>query len=224
MNSLGNESEIGARICCLCSGMSAGDMTEFWNRPLIETTNFVVLPSLGALVEGWVLIVPRDHLVAIAALPDELLGELILLKSEIYNLTERIYGTACIFEHGPATENRLVGCGVDHAHLHIAPVAFDLAEAVSGFLPPAAEWREATHEECRDVHGHGLDYLYVEQQLGSGQMSMHREFGSQLFRKAIAAHLGIADQFSWRSHPQIENVVATIARLSPALYAETSTA
>jgi hypothetical protein len=44
-------------VCCLCSNLVSENSNEVWNRPLFESANFVVLPSLGSLVQGWLLLV-----------------------------------------------------------------------------------------------------------------------------------------------------------------------
>ncbi len=118
--------------CQLCSASH----TEVWNESLIESPNFVVLPSLGELVEGWVLVVPKAHFLSLAVLPDSLIPEMRDLQQIVCERLQRIYGPVAVFEHGPAGEQHTVGCGVDHAHLHLVPVDFELSFAVAPFLPP----------------------------------------------------------------------------------------
>jgi diadenosine tetraphosphate (Ap4A) HIT family hydrolase len=184
---------------------------------LVETANFVVLPSLGSLVEGWLLLIPRRHFICMGALPSELLAEMEQLKAKVgAHLRER-FGSVCAFEHGPGETNRKVGCGVDHAHLHMVPIALGLKTAVSPFLPSGASWATSGWDSCREAYEAGLDYLYLEQPLGSGSISVHREFGSQVFRRAIAAHCGVPEQFNWREYPRTEVVAATIQHLERAM-------
>ena len=33
---------------------------EFYNQRLYETDNFAVIPALGAIVKGWLLIIPKE--------------------------------------------------------------------------------------------------------------------------------------------------------------------
>lgn len=199
--------------CCLCSNLVSDGANEFWSRPLFESPNFVVLPSLGSLVEGWVLIVPKEHFISMGALSPDLLCEMDQVKTDVIGTLGRKYGELCAFEHGPCAANRKVGCGVDHAHLHIVPLDFDLVSAARPFMPPEAEWLDATWESCRAAFEKGQDYLYVEQPLGIGRISVHLSFGSQILRKAVAARLGVSEQFSWREYPQIEVVARTIRAL-----------
>ena len=199
--------------CGLCESISSPS-TDVWNRALLESEHFVVIPSLGALVEGWLLIVPKDHFLSTAALPGFLLQEFCTLKQYVCGIVGRHYGPVHLFEHGPADVCHETGCGVDHAHAHIVPLAEDLALAAKQFLPGGVEFRPGTLEDCRIAAIRGLDYLYVEQPRGSTLFAVHERFGSQTFRKAVAVIQGIPDEYDWRSYANLPNVVSTIARLS----------
>jgi len=201
-------------VCSLCSNLVSSDSPDLWNQALFETANFVVIPSLGSLVEGWVLIVPKKHFICMGALPADLLRELGQTKTAVGKMLSQQYGDVCAFEHGPHALNRQVGCGVDHAHLHLVPLEFDLRGAAESFMPSGVRWRPGSFESCRAAFDEGQDYLYIEQPLGRGCISAHIELGSQILRKAIAAQLGIPEQFSWRDYPRMEVVSRTIRALS----------
>jgi ATP adenylyltransferase len=199
--------------CCLCSSFASASSAESWNTPLFVSANFLVLPSLGSLVEGWVLIVPKKHFICMGALPPELASEMNQLKSRVWSVLSSKYGEICAFEHGPNAAKRTVGCGVDHAHLHLVPFAFDLVRAAAPFLPSNTEWHPATFGACKQAFEEEKDYLYIEQPLGVRHIAKHSEFGSQIFRKAIASSLGMLEEFNWREHPQVEIVAKTIGTL-----------
>jgi len=201
------------KSCRLCSDQVTYGRTEVWNEPLFESLNFVVLPSLGALVEGWLLLVPKQHFICIGALPDPMVTEMQEMKHIICLNLQKSYGQVCAFEHGPSKANCSVGCGVDHAHLHFVPVAFDLSSAATPYLPEKISWSDAGPEECRAAFNRGEDYLYLEQPIGAGRIATGQNFGSQVFRRAIAAQVGAVNQFNWREYPQLQNVSATIEEM-----------
>jgi diadenosine tetraphosphate (Ap4A) HIT family hydrolase len=203
--------------CCLCSKLVSADSSQFWDRPLLETPNFVVIPSLGSLVEGWLLVIPKQHFICIGALPTDLELELKKLKGVVAAMLAKQYGEVCAFEHGPNEANRKVGCGVDHAHLHLVPLKFDLRNAAEPFMPFATRWQSGSQDSCRTAFKAGQEYLYIEQPLGCVSVATHTEFGSQILRKAIAAHIGALEQFSWRDYPQVEVISRTIRALHGAL-------
>ena len=51
---------------------------DFGNRVLYETENFKVLPGLGHIMEGYLLIVSKDHYISVGELPGKLFKELVL--------------------------------------------------------------------------------------------------------------------------------------------------
>ena len=204
--------------CCLCSNLASAGTRQSWDWPVVESRNFVALPSLGSLVEGWLLLVPKEHFISMAAIPPELVDEMEDMKVRISAQVSDTYGEVCVFEHGPAFARRNVGCSVDHAHLHIVPITFGLAEAARPFMPLDAEWNTASWHGCRDAHLAGMDYLYLEQPLGNGVICTRADLGSQVFRKAIASKIGRADEFNWREFPELETVAKTISVFTNAAY------
>ena len=197
--------------CCLCSSRISPLSKEPWNRPLYETSNFFVLPSLGSLVAGWLLIVPKKHFLCMGALSPELRQELDDLKQRVGAVLRRQYGPASVFEHGPSRTNHSIGCSVDHAHLHLVPIPFDLVDAARLYMPVDAEWAAATLVDCCAAFANGNDYLYLEQPIGSGLIAVHSNFGSQIFRKAIAGRLGKSGRFNWREYPEVDVIARTVS-------------
>jgi ATP adenylyltransferase len=197
----------GCRLCF------RDENADRFNEPLFESENFVAIASLGALVEGWFLLLPKDHYVCLGALPQSLLDEMMQLKRAVLSFAEPTYGDICAFEHGPRAENRSVGCGVGHAHLHLVPCSFDLLSAVQPFLPRDTIWKPATSTDCAVAFSEYQDYLYLEQPIGRGSIARHDQFSGQLFRRAIATRLGLSTDYNWRDFPQIQNVEATMARV-----------
>jgi len=186
--------------------------TEYWNEPLFESENFLVVPSLGALVEGWLLLLPKAHYICIGALPSSLMDEMEVIKQMAASFIQEVYGTVRVFEHGPHEENRSVGCGVDHAHLHLVPTPSDLLSAVNAFLPVEVTWRNGDVADCRESFDQSKDYLYLEQPIGVAWIATHNQFQGQLFRQAIASELGVLPQYNWREFEHLQNVKATIAQ------------
>jgi ATP adenylyltransferase len=204
-------------ICRLCSELKLNNPKNFWNVPLFESQNFVVLPSLGAIVEGWLLIVPKTHFICIGEMSDLLISEMIELKEKMCGILEENFGPVVSFEHGPNKIACQIGCGVDHAHLHIVPCDFDLSEVAKPFLPNQIEWSEANHQDCKIAFQKGKDYLYVEQPIGKGRIAIDQKFESQIFRKAIASEIGIPTMYNWREYQHLSNIKSTIEKLQKSI-------
>lgn len=197
--------------CILCADLTAQTGRKPWNECLLETDHFVVLPSLGALVEGWLLIVPKEHCISMGALPVEWRQEADDLTEQVRNLLHEQYNLPILmFEHGPSAIQHGTGCGVDHAHLHAVPLDCDILSFLEPFVPSSLEWLPADWEERSQAYRTGQDYLYFKQEGSVGQVAVLADFGSQVFRKAIASYLGVLNEFNWRENPQLAIVNRTI--------------
>lgn len=187
-----------------------------WDTVLMETEHFVVVPTVGALVEGWLLVITKGRFLCMGELPQTHWPELQALTSDVTALLKNVYGSAVVFEHGPAATRQAIGCGVDHAHLHILPVEFDLIHSAERVQPCKLDWEDvpSVRESIR-IYREGRPYLYIEQPLGRGRITYAEAAPSQFFRRVIAEHLGIPSKYDWRSYPMADNVEKTIHALSP---------
>ncbi len=201
--------DLDSTRCSMCAAVRA-PAPDAWDEPLFESANFVAVTSIGALVPGWLLIVPRKHQLSMGFLSNALSSELHAFKNDVADVLGEIYGPVSAFEHGPSAAKRLAGCGVDHAHLHLVPTTIDLRREAEPFLPSGAAWMVADEGACKRAALNDLDYLYLEQPLGSGSIVAHDGIGSQIFRRVIASALNVPEQFNWREHRQLENVMSSI--------------
>lgn len=203
-----------SETCPFCHKLASERGTRaIWDRPFLESTSFEVWPSVGSLVEGWMLVVPKDHYIAIGALPQGLFEELDEVLRSLIPILEQ-YGPPAFFEHGPAQPQQPVGCGVDHAHLHVVPTQCNLLDGARKILP-SLDWSQVRNiRDTAELHLQGLPYLYLEQPLGKSFIATSLNIPSQLFRKVIAAHVGRPDGYDWRHFPEESNVRATIRKLS----------
>jgi ATP adenylyltransferase len=203
-------------FCCRFCGNLAVATRAPWDRVLWETPSFVITPTLGAIVEGWLLVISKRHHLCMGALPPAELHELQSVTHHAASVVQDLYGPVAIFEHGPAQPQQQVGCGVDHAHMHIVPTACDLIAGARKHLPEHVQW-ELT-ETFGSIHRYTRaerSYLYLEQ-YGRRLVASDQELPSQLFRRVIAAHIGEPERWNWREHPFHEQAEATARRLGGA--------
>lgn len=176
--------------------------------PIWETKNFVVLPSLGSLVPGWLLVVPKTPVCRIADIDPTTRNEFEELVSKVKRAVEGRYDDAYLFEHGGFSGSP-ISCGVDQAHLHIAPLPFDLLEAARHTLEGEDQWtlsnqNKMPYDFCGDE-----EYWYVS----SAKRSLYEKVvspESQRFRKLIAFHLGCAEMWDYKKHHCLENIQETV--------------
>lgn len=196
------------RHCSLCMA-SAGTSSMPQDVVLAESPRFVVVPSAGALVEGYVLIVPRVHKLNLAQLSRKDLAECGSLADQVSRVVAPS-GQFIVFEHGPMQVASPLGCSVDHAHLHLVPSTMTLSESPS---LSRYDWTSAlAFSDIRDRAARQQPYIFFRDANADTFIADLDENNQprQLLRRALAAHLGIPDQFDWREYPHEDNVAATV--------------
>jgi ATP adenylyltransferase len=191
---------------------------ELWDTPIFESRSFVALPTVGALVEGWLLVVPRVAELSLARLSTSLISELGEFLEGIVPALESAYGPVSVFEHGPAISNSSVGCGVDYAHLHLVPTRFDLL-AGARKVAPNIRWDQfVSFDEIHKCASLVDGYWFLKQNYRSNSCYLGTcEYGpptSQLFRKVIANYLGRPSLFDWKIAPGESMIAATVENLN----------
>lgn len=205
-----NESIVEDHLACRFCQLSAVE------QPLLTRNNFDIVPSVGSLVEGWLLAVPRRHVVALAELSVNEQHRFVSLIKDITRILEHEYGPVVAFEHGPAQPKRGAGCGIDHGHLHLVPTDADLKSGVAAFqFNFELLWKEASWPwKARTAHQNGNDYLFLREQDGKSWIAESREpIPGQLFRRVLAAHISHCG-WDWKTDPRDEVGRATRDRLT----------
>jgi ATP adenylyltransferase len=116
--------------CTICSelagrpdpylGESYKKLIESNSNILLDTENFVVLPSVGALNPSHVLVVPKEHVCNFAMLPHErLVNEFPQIYYALRNFNQSKGVSVVFFEHGMGSIFDTSGACVSHAHLHV---------------------------------------------------------------------------------------------------------
>ena len=170
------------------------------------------MPSIGAFVEGYLLVVTAGHCSSMGELP---MPKLAALETLIFNgrkVVERIWGKRCVvFEHGPASAEKRAGCCVDHAHMHIVPCGIDiLADLHPALCPEEIDGLGA----LRDAHTAGRGYLYYETPSSKKYIMLADNLPSQYIRQVLAGVLGLPEgEWDWRRHACCGNIRETLRRL-----------
>lgn len=213
---VGTLSETQRATCRFCQQIdSNGPATRPEDVVIAATDSCLAWPSIGSLVEGWLLVVPRRHVLATAALSSSEIADLRhLAAAQAQRLVATFGLTVYQFEHGPAEAGSPVGCSVDHAHVHLVPLNFDLLEAARRYAPDTAWTHVRQFEEVQRNYASGLSYLHA-----CGPDGNLAAFGatlpSQFFRRVIANYLNLGDP-EWRRTPRTEVAQRTIDRLTRA--------
>jgi ATP adenylyltransferase len=196
--------------CCFCDGLVRGASKAPWDAVLYDSGRFIVTPSKGSLVPGWMLVVAKQHTLCSGAIASSELTELLDCLGVAQDLVRTNFGEATVFEHGPSRTGLSLGCGIDHLHLHVVPLSFSLKRATTTRFP------EVNWEEISDLSGtsplfaSNLSYGLVHEPGSTMSWCHPPKQVRQFFRQVIAAELGIPEQFDYAQFPQLPNVLRTL--------------
>jgi diadenosine tetraphosphate (Ap4A) HIT family hydrolase len=146
-------SELAGYACPFCDQAGLDGVLD-------ETEHFFLLADHAPLIEGHLLIVPRDHYTCYGAVPEELEAELLALKARVLRFHSAAYREPVFFEHGVFRQT------VYHAHLHAMPFGSVVLD-----LPTMAHRAARSADHLQDVrdwyaeHGH---YFYLERPMADG--------------------------------------------------------
>jgi diadenosine tetraphosphate (Ap4A) HIT family hydrolase len=208
--SIARPPEGGCRFCDVArrAGSSPSDSVLF------ATANYSVVASVGAIVPGWLLILPRQHSLNLAGqYADE---ELTRLRRAVARRVTTEFGSpARMFEHGSAHTGSGTGCGIDHAHMHLVPLSASLLPFMRGEHHLA--WEPTRMSQIRPLPA-GEEFLFYcddpERPDPNGYIAMLAAPRSQFFRRMVARSLGREEHYDYRHNPCNENVRITQTRLS----------
>ncbi len=186
---------------------------EYVRRVLAETENFAVVPSLGPVVPGHMLLCPRLHVCGMAALPPGLEAEHEFIRRRLIGeLAMAFSAPVHCFEHGGAPDANRVLCSVGHAHVHFLPADVD----VRSVLLASGRWVSVrTGLQALQCAVRGREYLYYVSPHGEAQVlvPLNGEFESQYLRRVFADVLGCPEKWNWRADPRPEIVHETFSAL-----------
>jgi diadenosine tetraphosphate (Ap4A) HIT family hydrolase len=190
----------------MCKFCNLNDGSE-----VFESEHFRVIVSLGALVEGWLLVVPKQHMLALAEMNPELAAEYDSVANRFRSKLRLKFGAVAEFEHGPGECNSSAGCTIDHAQSHLVPTNINLLAAAQTKLPGVG-WRQVQHvTDLSTDHDARQAYLYLRQN-GRSWAAVAGELPSQFFRRIIAEELKLGE-FDWRKDSRPSTVAASLAAL-----------
>jgi ATP adenylyltransferase len=204
--------KLTCKFCQKFGGAISGDQVS--DHVLFESPNFIVVPTLGSIIPGWLLVVPRSHFLSVGSFDMPLFQEFMRLQDIAAEALRDCFGPVSFFEHGAVRERESVGCGVDHAHLHIVATEFDMPAVVKRSAETQLQWRPASGiQATRPFVSEQMAYVFVQQSSGGAWIGSASVIESQIMRKVIAVQAGQPDRWDWKTHPFEHNVRETVVKL-----------
>ncbi len=179
------------------------------DEPFAINEEYMAVASIGALVEGWTLIIPQVHQLSMIDHYERSEFELFVRKV-IPPLVDR-YGSLISFEHGSNKEGSITACGTDHAHLHLVPFTGTLIPDLNN---SGLKWEHCLSSEIAGKAGKNEYLFYTELDSKkwrnpNGYLHVLEQPISQFFRKLIADRIGCPDMANYRDFPFLKNAMLT---------------
>jgi ATP adenylyltransferase len=182
------------------------------DRPLLARAEWLVAPTLGSIVPNWLLLIPRDPTLNFREWADlNRRRPLQLLRDVRLHLGLRA-DEIVWFEHGPCRTGTSIGCGLDHAHIHILirPCFSFLSFMEKARSLSDLDWTAGEYDDPYYLLAGGSSYLIA----GCGESTIIAQgveaTGSQFFRRVVGALVDVGDAWDYRQYPHTHNVYETI--------------
>jgi len=171
-----------------------------------------VAPTIGAIVPNWLLVIPRDPVLNFRDWA-ELHGQRPIQLLQDLSLHLGLRADEIIwFEHGPYGTGTSIGCGLDHAHIHVlirpcfSFASFtDKARSLSEL-----DWTAGEYDDPYRMLAGESTYLMA----GSGDSAIIAQgveaTGSQFFRRVVGALVDAGDAWDYRQHQHARHVRETV--------------
>lgn len=208
--------------CTLCAELDGKEYNNLCflvfgkkiNRILKETDNFVVIPTIGHFVDGYLLIISKKHFISMGSLPKTMFSELKYLIRETKKVLYNSYDKKTIlFEHGAVGESfeKRAGCCTVHMHLHVVPVEIDLLRRIKENY---CGKEIISIESLCEYYQRRMPYLFYEDNNENKYVFEAHQVVSQYFRQILALELGAEEKGDWRNYYGKEELLKTLEQLS----------
>jgi diadenosine tetraphosphate (Ap4A) HIT family hydrolase len=199
--------------CRFCNILQKQYNYEEIDKPFFEDDNFFSISSIGSIIEGWTLVIPKEHTFSMKNFYGT--KEFDIYMCNFIKIMQDKYGKIIAFEHGTNLLGSPTGCGTDHAHLHIVAFPDSLIQKLytSNLL-----WVECKISEIKNFVNNKEYLFYTEiDQNGwkdpKGYLAILDFPISQFFRKLIADYYGKLDKSNYKEFKFLENSIKTVNNL-----------
>lgn len=201
--------------CRFCGIINGKYQYSGIDEPIASNNEYIAIASIGALVEGWTLIIPKTHELSMrnsygkTALSN-------LIESLLPSLTQK-YGPLVAFEHGANKEGSITACGTDHAHLHIVPLGSTLLPELN---QSELKWLLCNSSDVANKSDKREYLFYIDLcttntwQDPIGYLHVLEHPISQFFRQIIAKRLGSLDMSDYKLFPRLDVALHTRTALA----------
>lgn len=200
--------------CRLCKIVTNDKNAREINDTLIdETENFEWVPGLGAFIEGYSLIVCKQHVLNTGSLNEDVIEELETFIMKIKTTLNLIYNSqSIVFEHGTMGGYNNSGCCIEHHHIHVFPLN---VPHIPVFLSSNFEILAPIKnmKKLKQFNNEKRPYIYYATSLGIQYVFDAPILPRQYMRQIVATMAECPTDWDWREKPFMNNIITFISKL-----------
>ena len=203
--------------CAYCNYYYKG-INPHSQKTIYESDNFIVLATLGEFINGYLLIIPKKHILSCAEFDEKTMNEFLEVLDDVLFILQLAYKTKkfLVWENG--TGNGGKGKAKDsivHSHVHVAPsgltaneveinAGFPLKKISTSVISLYTEHSYLMIKDGKNWRINDEPSVYIPR---------------QYIRQLIARenNLNAEDIWNWRTHPFIEKMCETYDQINSAL-------
>ena len=174
---------------------------------LDSNDDFYVKPALGHFIEGYALLISKEHKTSFSLLHlDD--KDLAFIKRVEKRLMSIYNKPIAFFEHGDCQGGSGAGSCYHHAHMHMIPLDFDIHDILSDNF----DYKEMSGvTNIKEVVDDNNSYIYYKSVKDNHYMYfVDTDLPSQFIRRIIASKINMHDVWDWKKNyfrEKIENFV-----------------
>ena len=204
---------ICSKKCRFCDILEGKRKMGMIDNPVLQNSQFYTLASIGGFIEGWSLVIPKEHTYSMRKFYTNSL--FIDIANEMLKKIREIYKKKCIiFEHGANHEGSITACGTNHAHLHILPYEKSLLDQM---FDNNIQWINCGIKDIADIVQDKEYWFYAEDVVNieeiKGYIHIIEKPESQYFRRLLAEKEGYLQEYDYKSNLFVDKGEATYASL-----------
>ena len=199
------------RRCALCRAIvdNAGPQNKprIENSILLESQRFVVIPAMGPMAPGHVLVVSREHHPSLAAMGEQAIQEYAGIAKHLAAMPLFRTQRPLEAEHG-STGSHKAGACVMHTHIHWLPGMGRYESAFDGWMDKLSEGENLCELQAFAT----TPYIFTRGD--SARWRCYHAIGqdSQMIRRTLCDELGRTD-LNWRNSLRPDWVSQTVELL-----------
>lgn len=199
--------------CRFCSILEGEKVFDVIDTPILEDEGFYLMSSVGAMIEGWSLVIPKKHEYSMKGYYSDLkfyefINNCIAIVKRAYHVDKVI-----VFEHGANKFGSKTACGTNHCHIHIVPMLDSILDDITSCL----SFQKISFNEVGEFVADSEYLLYAdvidEIEMSDCYIHILKEPVSQFFRRVIATKLGCPNKYNYRENNNMEISKATFITL-----------